>query len=267
MARVAARKIGLGAVLVVVFLSVSTLAAAQQEGCPGTSTLSGNWPYPPDWCCTFVVTADQATVDPGATATFTIERPCPGATCTATSNSGCGANKFTCSVSEDGSKATVTVAANACAAFKITVSIDCPAKGLVQADSGYVRINNKGQGGAWAQLSNSCSWECRTCQGFSHVDRCTPGAINYQAVDYWNSLGAPEGCNPGAGDAGRFKIASPIGHTQPWWTQCCTATGLYGCIVESTPPPCHTDPCTNEGPWGEWYRAWWGLYEWRCGCN
>ncbi len=76
MPRAAKREIGLGAVLVVAFLGLSTLAAAD-ERCPDTSTSSGNWGYLSDWCCTFAVTADQATVDLGATATFTIECLCP----------------------------------------------------------------------------------------------------------------------------------------------------------------------------------------------
>ena len=259
MVRVATRKIGLGAVVVLVCLALTNLAGGEE--CE-QSNLPQDWSYPPDWCCAFGVTADQATVDPGATATFTINSACPGAACTGV-ESNTGASGFACSVNPEGTTVTVGVPAAACGSFRVTVpnsaTPGCPER---TASSDWVRINNTGQGGVWAQVSSSCSWECRTCEEFSFPG-CEPGPLDYHDVEYWNEFYP---CSPASGNAGRYKIADVYDHTAPWWDQCCTNVSLYACIVGSGRPPCHNpDPCPRGvGGYYRSYRSRYGIYEWRC---
>ena len=250
MARGSTRKIGSGAVVVLVCLLLSRLAAAQDCS---ISTLSGNWSYPSDWCCNFAVTADQATVNPGATATFTIGPPCPGATCTVTSNSGCAANKFTCSLSADGLKASVVVGATACGSLDIAVTKAATASCAQYSASATVRINNTGQGGDWVlveayhpDLCCSGCWQCTVLSG-----NCITGQYR---VGAWNN---------------------PYGN----WSSACNCQPLHPTcekLADCTKAPgyCVTADCSTVmgGPYGNQHCSlcvWWswGLWEWKCTCN
>jgi len=251
MAKMSRGKIGLGAVAVLVCLLLSSLAAGQDCS---ISTLSGTWGYPPDWCCdAFAVTADQATVDPGATAKFTIGPPCPGATCTVTSNSGCAANKLACSVSEDGSKALVVVGGTACGSFDVTVTQAATASCAQYSASTTVRINNTGQGGAWVavgyqeRVNGNCSegsniWPC-TVGKFRYADDPRGGGLaNCRSPDQAFSI-SNGGCNPG-----------------DWYCPTCTGAS-YPCNK-------YDDYCANSNP-PPIYVCVYGycIWEWKCTCN
>jgi hypothetical protein len=128
-------------------------------------------------------------------------------------------------VPEDGSKASVVVGATACGSFKITVSIDCPAKGVVQAGSGYVRINNKGQGGSWQRAWGGAGNNIPCWTGTS----CSPQTPVTHAIDYYHEF-SPQ-CLLGTGDGGRYKLTSygnPIvgGGTSAALTMCCMDAGM-----------------------------------------
>ncbi len=109
-------------------------------------------------CCDpFTLTGDN-TVNPAGDWEGTIDPPCPGATCTVQSNSGCD---ISCSVNGSGSKVTVSPGATDCGAFEVTVTKGVEDCATVSATK-VVRINDTGQGGAWVPYCNYNTSNCPT---------------------------------------------------------------------------------------------------------
>jgi hypothetical protein len=166
-------------------------------------------------------------------------------------------------VPEDGSKASVVVGATACGSFKITVSIDCPAKGVVQAGSGYVRINNKGQGGSWQRAWGGAGNNIPCWTGTS----CSPQTPVTHAIDYYHEF-SPQ-CLLGTGDGGRYKLTSYGNPNSGWRHQCCINNLLYGCGDGFSPVPCHPEiNCDGVGSpqYGAYFRYDAEVWEWNCPC-
>ena len=177
----------------------------------------------------------------------------PGAACTVTSNSGCAANKFTCSLSADGLKASVVVGATACGSLDIAVTKAATASCAQYSASATVRINNTGQGGDWVlveayhpDLCCSGCWQCTVLSG-----NCITGQYR---VGAWNN---------------------PYGN----WSSACNCQPLHPTcekLADCTKAPgyCVTADCSTVmgGPYGNQHCSlcvWWswGLWEWKCTCN
>ncbi len=127
-------------------------------------------------CCSDqmeIVGAD--TVNAGSTWAGSIDPPCPGATCSVSSNAGC---PMTCSINPDGSTVSVPVGIKNCGSFTVTVTEDtstpqkiedmCPGESATKT----VRINDNS---SWISCG-SCSWFlCNgpfcSCEYFSGEER------------------------------------------------------------------------------------------------
>lgn len=199
-----------------------------------TWTLDGSC----DCCESFTVTEDQTVVDPGGVATFTINPPCPGATCEVTSNSGC---TLGCSVSPSGKSVVVVVGASDCGTFTVTVTsvgtTECPEE---SDTSGGVKINNTGQGGAWEHDIPNPNPGCSECGAggavTQYTDSCLFGVYKYGGFD-------PTDNNPCEGT---------------WTVQC---KGPADCNGHGSEPPCTSKGCGCGGDypccaWGWWRCAW-----------
>ena len=209
-----------------------------------TWTLDGSC----DCCIAFTVTADQSVVDPGGVATFTVNPPCPGATCEVTSNSGC---TLGCSISDSGHSVVVVVGNSDCGTFFVTVTSpsneECSEESAI---SGGVKINNDGQGGEWAYDQSSSDLGEQGCVACN-----CGGSITY-----------PSGyCDLGEYRYGGFGGATPCTGTV---TSQCKGEGGGPCIA------CGGDDGNNICGWTSQncsggtdceYWGWWRC-TWECVC-
>jgi hypothetical protein len=113
-------------------------------------------------CCRDTVISGAPTVNPDSPWVGSIYEPCPGGTCEAVSNSGCG---LPCAINPFGTQATVAVGPDHCGSFTVTVTDSCRENSF----SAVVRINDLGQGGEWVKETSlfcqtaNCGTNCLGC--------------------------------------------------------------------------------------------------------